>query len=604
MPDDYEDEERTQLWDPLEEEESEIKAIQLISGDDDTLNTTQEHLPFDVSEEYFPEDAVPPLPPPPDTAPRVLQPDEAEEMTVLTSLETLAAIQAEVEAARRRQEDQALAAAVEEWRGLHPASLWINLLPQTWRTLRGLWPVLLLIVVGGQQGGSTGADLALIGTFFAISISRTVVHFLTLRYRLSAGKLEVRSGLISRRSRVLDPYRIQNIELVRNPFHKLAGLVELRVETAGDASTAGLLSALYETEAERLKDALERLARLRQRGDSADTDATEQVGREILALSPAELVAFGLSKRTVGTVALLLAVGMEALSYLDPGQAEEVTRTLSSVRAAGLVLLAFAGTWVFSAGQALVQHHAFRLLVRGDRLVTEEGLLTRRSVEIPRSKVQVVRVDEPWLRRQMGFGTAYLETAALGMADGEVRQAEGVVPMVPQDQLGRLVAEAAPVAETDPWAVALRPAHPRALYRAVLGSLIQALLLGGLAAWLLPWPWGLAALAILLPLGALTAWLDWKKQGWLVTPQLVIARQGFLTRRTWIVARNKIQSVHLGQGPVMRWHGLGQIRIYVAGSQVALPDVGIEVAAELLETLRQTWAESEPATGGAPGHAG
>ena len=480
------------------------------------------------------------------------------------------------------------------WRRLHPASLYINLLPQTYRTLRGLWPLLLLMFFGGQGSATSGIDFTLLVVFFAISISRTVVHFLTLRYRLSAGKLEVRSGLLNRRSRVLDPYRIQNIELAQNPLHKLAGLVELRVETAGDASTDGMMSALKVEEAERLKGALERLARVRRRQQglaTAESDP-EDAGEELLRIDAVELIAFGLSKRRVGTVALLFAAGMEILSLLDPYQTQQVASELSTARLVGAVLLAFAATWIFSAGQSLLRHFNFKMRLRGDRLITTEGLLTRRSVEIPREKVQLVRVDEPWLRRQMGYGTMLIETAALGMADGEVRQAEGVVPMVGHEALPGLTRQAAPVLATDPWSVPLEPAHPRALYRLIFGQLVRSAFLAGVLVWLLPWPWSLWAL-VLLPLALPLAWLDWRNQGWLVTPRVVIARRGYLTRRTWVIARSKIQSVHMGQSPIMRWHGIAGVRVSVAGSLVRLPDVGLDVGQDILSELRETWQPAE-----------
>ncbi len=476
------------------------------------------------------------------------------------------------------------AQATEPWRALQPASLFINILPQMWRTARGMWPLLLLLLVGGQGSEAALSNLSLLLIFFFLSVARTVTHFLTLRYRLSAGNLEIKSGLFHRRSRVLSPYRIQNIELVQNPLHKLSGLVELRIETAGDASTEGLLSALQVREAERLKENLERLARAG-REEEAKTE-----GEAIVRISPMELLAYGLSQRRVGTVAILFAVGMEGLSLLDPLAARQVIGELSAGRVAALLMLAFASTWIVSGGQALLRHFGFQLTLQSGRLVTSEGLLTRRRVEIPRSKVQLVRIDEPWLRRQMGFGTALIETAALGMADGEVRQAEGVVPMVPQVSLGALVRQASPAIEIDPWSVPLQPAHPRALYRAIIGRLGRAVLLAGAAGLLLA-PWGWLALA-LIPLSILVAWLDWKKQGWLITPRMIISRRGYFTRKTWIIDRQKIQSVYLGDTPLMRWHGLVGVVVRVAGSQVRLPDVGLPTGMEILEDLRGTWLAS------------
>ncbi|MFN7144746.1 MAG: PH domain-containing protein, partial [Myxococcota bacterium] len=138
-------------------------------------------------------------------------------------------------------------ASRDEWRSLEPASLLVNLIPDLWRTVRAAWPLLLAVLVGG--GIANLVNLGILGVFLASAVGRTVLHFLTLRYRLHEGKLEIRTGLIGRRFRVIDPARIQNVEIVQNVFHKAAGLVELRIETAGDSGAEGMLSALSIREA-------------------------------------------------------------------------------------------------------------------------------------------------------------------------------------------------------------------------------------------------------------------------------------------------------------------------------------------------------------------
>ena len=89
--------------------------------------------------------------------------------------------------------------------------------------------------------------------------------------------------------------------------------------------------------------------------------------------------------------------------------------------------------------QAILQYYRLQLRIFPDEIGIVSGLITKRSVEIPTHKVQTIEWFEPWLRRQMGFGTLYLETAALGMADGEVRRSEGVVPMVYQEELENIL---------------------------------------------------------------------------------------------------------------------------------------------------------------------
>ena len=52
------------------------------------------------------------------------------------------------------------------------------------------------------------------------------------------------------------------------------------------------------------------------------------------------------------------------------------------------------------------------------------------------------------------------------------------------------------------------------------------------------------------------------------------------------MARDKVQSVHVEQGPIMRGYGLGRIHILVADGQVVLPELAWGEALELLEVLR------------------
>jgi putative membrane protein len=250
-------------------------------------------------------------------------------------------------------------------------------------------------------------------------------------------------------------------------------------------------------------------------------------------------------------------------------------------------LLAFVASWAISAMTSLLRFFGFKLTRYKDVIRTEQGLTTRRKVEIPLSKVQLVRADEPLMRRLMGYGTLLVETAGLGVIEGQLRQAEGMVPMVEGSQLSRVARAAVPRAEVDPWSQKLQPAHPRALYRALLASTIQALFLIVLGfAFLGPMKWAVLAL---LPVSLIAAWMDWRWQGWLITPTAVVSRRGFFNRRTFILARDKLQSVHQVQGPVMRLHGLSRVIIRVAGSQISLPDTGeVDTRQMMVELSRQT----------------
>lgn len=473
------------------------------------------------------------------------------------------------------------------FRQLHPASVMVNLLPRTWRVVRAAWPVLLVLLFGGTTDQSHLVDLTTLLLFFSMTVGSTIVHFLTLRYRVAEGRLEIKTGLLNRQVRVIDPKRIQNIEIVQNLFHRLSGLVEVRIETASGTEVEGLLSALSEGDGHALVAAL---------SEHREREPTDEVTSEDVLFhnSLGDLLRFGATATRLGA-GMLVAFGVisEAISYLQPDDVEDVGGRLSGLTMVLLGVGVVTGTWLVGIATSVVRHYDFRLLRRGGTLIAAEGLVAKRRVELGARKVQLVTIREPWLRRLLGFGSIHVETAAAREDAGGTVSAEAVVPLVDHEAFGEVLRHVLPLAPAELLALELHPPHPRAIVRRMIGSALQGLLLGALLAlWI--WPWGLLSLVVLLPLLLLTAWLDIHFQGWLVLPDVVIARRGYLDRRTTILPRRKLQSLDTLQGVVRQLLGLGQLNLRVAGSGVALPDLGWEESVALMDELRTSVASGTP----------
>lgn len=464
------------------------------------------------------------------------------------------------------------------WKTLHPGSVAVNLIPRLWGVVRNLWPVALAFLYGSSQGdGLQLVDASLLLVFFGLAAWGTILHWATLRYRVSEGRLEVQTGLLNRQVRVISPDRIQNIELVRNVFQRVFGLVEVRIETASGTEVEGLLSALSVGEAEAL---VESLGKGRAREETEDAALPSIVENGLL-----DLVRHGATAGRLGAIAVLLGVATEWIQVSDPNDVEQWGGVLGTLGLIALVVAAFSGAFVLGIGSAVVRHHGFRLIRRGASLVATEGLFTTRQVELPLAKVQQVTVSEPVLRRMLGFGSVHIETAAAREGQGGIAHAEAMAPYVEAPEFPRVVRAALPDLDADlsELASTLEPPHHRALYRSLAVATTRGLILGGLATW---WfgIWGAIGFG-LVPLGWVTGWLDHKYQGWLVTDRAVIARRGWWSRATTLLDRNKLQSLQVTQGPFLRNYGLAVLRVRVAGSSVVLPVLSWDQAVDLQATL-------------------
>ena len=106
-----------------------------------------------------------------------------------------------------------------------PYSLFINILPQMWSTIRNAWPILLLIVAGAEALEHKSSTWSLSASFSPFPSPNGNPLF-TLRYRISPEKgLQRSNGPVGSACKNGRSKRFRDIEMVQNPS-ETAGLVE------------------------------------------------------------------------------------------------------------------------------------------------------------------------------------------------------------------------------------------------------------------------------------------------------------------------------------------------------------------------------------------
>ena len=132
---------------------------------------------------------------------------------------------------------------------LHPATLLFDL---AGHAKRFAVPALVVIFgavainrrAGGRFGRMPDGWEAWLLVLFVPATLASIARYLSFRLRYDEHELVIRSGLIFRNERHVPFSRIQNVDAIQNMFHRLLGVVEVRVETGGGKEEEARLSVL------------------------------------------------------------------------------------------------------------------------------------------------------------------------------------------------------------------------------------------------------------------------------------------------------------------------------------------------------------------------
>ncbi len=506
-------------------------------------------------------------------------------------------------------------------RRLHPSSLLFSIGSAAWKLLI---PGLLILLL------SRGRDPEIwLMVLFLPALLAAVVRYLTFRYRLAEDELVLREGVLVRNERHIPYARIQNVDLSQNPLHRLFGVAEVKLETAGGEEPEAKMQVLSLRAVERLRQHV-----YRGRGDvstrPADGEAVAgespaapsaaATPRTVLDLSTGDLMLLGLMSNR----GLVLVLGLWGLMWqfgsrdwapewlhrwTDPqsidGQqleqmlgrsgVDQIPGWLVAVGALAALLALVIVLRLLSIVWATVQFWGFRLTRSGDELGTSYGLLTRRTATVPRHRIQLLTLRQTLMHRWFGRVEIKVRTAGGGKERESESGRQAIAPLVSAERLGRVLAEIHPSLDLD--ALAWRSVEPRA-WRRVRTRTAVAVVLSTAVAGLLGGPWLWIAGAVLLIPALVVARLGFRRLAYAVTDSFVAYRSGWWVRRISVARFAKIQVVALGQTPFDRRYGMASVRVDTAGGGITghrlrIPFLALATAGELQRSLGLEAARTE-----------
>lgn len=493
---------------------------------------------------------------------------------------------------------------------LHPMS-WLFILLRQLKSFA--LPLVILLFTG--RGEQNPGDLWGLGAAGLLAVF-AVWQYFTYRYGFLEHALVIRSGILQRNLRLIPFDRVQNVTLHQSLLHRLVGVAEVKLESAGGMGQAEAQMQVLRLDQAHALEAMVRghhadaAGRPAAGADADDATGAAREGVLWLHLPTSELVRLGLiSNRGM----LVVAAGFAYLSQTGDTLMREVGNGVERVgreglamaeawhlgppayAALGLLLLValMAAVRVLSVALAILQFHDFRLYAGERELRVERGLLSRLRSHLPKRRIQAYALRESLLHRWFGRRSLRVDRAALE-AENESQSLRDLVPVATPEGMDGILAGLLPAGGWPPreW----HPLHPRAWWRkfAPLGLAVLAGT-GLLVAFEgLPGLWALG----LLPLAWLRARVWARYSGWALDGGLVAFRQGWLDRHWRFAEVRKLHAIQVRQSPFDRRHGMASLHLDTAGASplspaLAIPYLDADDAVRLAARLRALMPRDE-----------
>ncbi|GAA3773683.1 PH domain-containing protein [Streptomyces coacervatus] len=470
-----------------------------------------------------------------------------------------------------------------------------------------------LLVAGGTLNLQALITLGSLAITALVVTGIGLMRFLTTRYRITDGKIELRSGLLFRSHRSVRLDRIRGVDLTANPVHRLFGLTSVRIGTGDQTSASSRRLSLDGVSRAQGAELRQRLLSRRDavRGPVADEHDATIADLDWSWIRYAPLTVWGVGSVLLGVGTVYRTLHEMRIDPLELGFVKDIEHRYGSVPLwfgilVTVLILVVIGV-ICSTATFTEGWYGYRLeREEPGTLRVRRGLLVTRSVSIEERRLRGVELGETMLLRWAGG--ARLNAVASGLGDrDENSKRRMLTPPAPRAEALRVAADVLGETESPTEVTRLQP-HPRvALRRRVNRGLTVTALITAVPAVLGALLWtpllyvAAACAVLLLPVTAVLALDAYRALGHGLNDRYLVTRYGTFSRRTVALQREAIIGWSVSRSFFQRRAGLLTLGAATeAGDHcykvrdVAVPE-GLSLAEEAVPGLLAPFLERQPA---------
>lgn len=286
------------------------------------------------------------------------------------------------------------------------------------------------------------STMAIIGVSIFVTCATLIapiLKYLFFTFHVENEELIIQKGWLFKERKAIPVERIQSINITQNIAQRILGLVAVEIDTAGSKAKELEIPALDRHFAEQLKGLLGKEKKKvnpieNEIGTDAATPPFEQpeedlsTARTILKLTISDLLKVGITQNHLrsGGLALGVVFGFwynikEAVENYFGDIFEsvdvDIEQAVKSPEAFGSSVIVFLGfgflafliaSTVVSLVMTINKFYDYKMELKDDYLEISMGLLHKKEIKIPLSKIQILEFHSNPLRKLLGFKTAHI----------------------------------------------------------------------------------------------------------------------------------------------------------------------------------------------------
>lgn len=399
---------------------------------------------------------------------------------------------------------------------------------------------------------------------FIIAVVQAIIKWRTFTYWIEEGELKTEFGLLIKSKRYVPIERIQSLNYHEGIIHRLFKLQQVSVETAGgaDGGAEVELSAVTKEVAQLFET---KINALRKHSNVVDGDVDPDLDdNSIYNITDKDLVLHATTSNGTGVV--LASIGALVTQLIQFIPEERLSKQFSFLKDFTFVaftvilVIAIILAWAISVAMSYLAYYNFTLTKSNAQIEITRGLIEKRKVTIPISKIQAVKIIESPIRQVIGYAQVVIEVASGSLTTANERKVM-LLPFIKKEKIEAILVLINPNLSATNMEMIRSPKQARPLfYRKYLW--IGVPVIAGLAIFASPY---FLLLTIPLMIVLLLAHYQHKDASFSLDEKWLLLQYRTIDKVFMFVERNKIQAVEFKQTPFQKKRDMYTPVIHVKG---------------------------------------